>query len=126
MDIRKIIKEELTILTEVRKTGGDCYVANGRKFLDKYAFLKGYTIVHGEVAGQGNLKGISFGHCWIEDKNNVYDYSNKSEKTIPKVLYYAIGNIDYINNFFKYDLEQYQKNILKYKNWGPWDLKTKY
>jgi len=116
-DINKLIFEN-------RPGGGDCYQANGREFLNnssKYDF-----IVHGEVAGQGALSDITFGHAWLLKGNTVYDFSNGREIKVPKQLYYALGNIDKINNMFKYTFKEFQEKLLEFEHWGPWDLKTTY
>lgn len=105
---------------------GDCYDANGRYFLDNYRDDSSAKIVHGEVRGQGPLKNITFGHCWIEDGNVVIDKSNGRNIKMNKDVYYAIGNIKELNNMYKYDLKTFRKKILKYEHWGPWDLKTRY
>jgi hypothetical protein len=106
--------------------GGDCFVINGRTFLNDFSNKQNTYLVHGEVAGQGPLSGITFGHCWIEDNSNVYDFSNGRELVIPKQLYYMIGNIDKINNIYKYDNKEFLNKLNEFKTWGPWDLKTKY
>jgi hypothetical protein len=104
--------------------GGDCYVANGQEFMDR-AFIGGDSsmrLVHGEVTGQGPLEGIKYGHAWIEDGNTVYDFSNGRSIVMPKSKYYAIGQIG--DNIHVYTPKQFQKKILQYGHWGPWDLKT--
>ena len=105
-------------------SGGDCYNVAGRYLMD-HAFGEdsGLLLVHGEVGGQGPLAGIRMGHAWIEDGDMVIDNSNGTNRTIPKQLYYAIGNI---GQTFKYTMDEMRKKVLEYGHWGPWDLKTEY
>jgi len=122
----RIARELIWIATELMAaTGGDCYDANGELFVDM-AFGKGagsgLRLVHGEVTGQGPLDGVKYGHCWIEDGNTVIDVSNGRNLRMPKKLYYALGRIG--DNVIRYTVEQFRKRVLKYKHWGPWDLKT--
>lgn len=85
----------------------------------------GFLLVHGEVAGQGPLEGLTYGHGWVLDGEMVIDRSNGKDLRIPKVLYYAVGGVDHIGNVHTYTWEEAQKRILQYKHWGPWDLKTR-
>ncbi len=55
---------------------GDCYQANGNHILQQ-SFAgkgKGLVLVHGVALLQSD--GQPFGHCWLEQGNTVYDYSN--------------------------------------------------
>ena len=106
---------------------GDCYQAAIEYLWSKYAFEKPETeikIVHGEVAGQGPLEGLTFGHAWVEQGDVVVDPSNGRMVTMPRQLYYALGCISQINNMHAYDLEAVRRKILETKTYGPWDLKT--
>lgn len=105
---------------------GDCYEANGELFMNRalYGGEGGLRLVHGEVTGQGALEGINYGHCWIEDGNTVVDVSNGNSIKMPKGAYYNLGNIDGNNNMHRYNAREFQRKILKYEHWGPWDLKT--
>ncbi len=71
--------------------GGNCYDHHGRYLLGYLRDLKpgpNEVIVHGIVTNQ--IDGKPMGHCWIEDKTNVQDYSNDRAISMPKDLYYAI------------------------------------
>lgn len=81
-----------------------------------------FTLVHGEVMGRGDLAGIRFGHAWIETGGNVLEVANGKNAMFPKEVYYALGDI---KRTVKYDHKTFQERILKYKHWGPWDLRTK-
>lgn len=106
---------------------GDCYEAAGKFMME--SCLHGpdctYLLVHGEVAGQGPLEGITYGHGWVLDGDTVIDRSNGRNLRIPKALYYVLGGIDRIGNLHTYTWEEARKLILQYKHWGPWDLKTR-
>lgn len=106
-------------------SGGDCYEANGRYFMDHAVFPGGephLRLVHGEVTGQGRLDGVKYGHAWIEDGGTVIDVSNGRNLRMPKAAYYALGRID--DNIHVYTPEQFRKKVMQYKHWGPWDLVT--
>jgi hypothetical protein len=83
------------------------------------------VLVHGEVAGQGPLEGITYGHAWVLDGGTVIDRSNGRNLRIPKVVYYALGGIDHIGNLHEYTWDEARALILKFEHWGPWDLKTR-
>ena len=55
----------------------------------------------------------------------MLDFSNGKELKLPKMIYYAIGNVEWINNFYEYDAQSFHDNISRYSHWGPWDLKTR-
>lgn len=112
-------------LEKVATTGGDCYKANGGYFMDNAYRNPNLRLVHGEVMGQGDLQGISYGHCWCEDGNEVLDFSNGRDIRIDKRVYYALGQIDRLNNYFVYDQVEFSEKISEHGDWGPWDLKTK-
>ena len=105
--------------------GGDCYVANAKYFQDKFRTNKKARLVHGEVQMQNQYPVITYGHCFIVDGNVVIDVSNGRNIKMNKRLYYLLGRIDEHDNVIEYTQEDVLKNILKYKHWGPWHLKTK-
>lgn len=107
------------------KTGGDCYQANGRYFMDNYNSESSAIIVHGEVSGRGELAGMTFGHCWIEDDDECIDMSNGRNIRLPKMMYRGIGNVEWINNYYEYTYPEFLEKIISTKHWGPWDLITK-
>ena len=97
---------------------GDCYNKHGRMMMDKVnsETATGWKIVHGLVTGQGPIKGVKFGHCWLEKNGTVYDYSNNRNIVMSKAIYYSIGRIKKTNKFTG---EQFRKKILKTGTWGP-------
>jgi superoxide dismutase/GNAT superfamily N-acetyltransferase len=106
-----------------RRRNGDCYAAAGRYIMDNPD--SHLQLVHGEVSGQGALEGTTFGHAWVLDGDQVIDQSNGRNLRLPKVVYYALGGIDRIDNLHVYSREQALDRMLKHKHFGPWDLKTR-
>ena len=108
--------------------GGDCYEAAGKFIMDNCGFGNPddcqFILVHGEVMGQGPIAGIPFGHAWVLDGSTVIDKSNGRDISMPAQLYYAIGQIDSIDNIIEYPWEEARTKILDYGHWGPWDLET--
>ncbi len=85
-------------------------------------------LVHAEVQGQGKVSNLRYGHAWIEDDENVYDFSNDRELIIPKVLYYSIGDVN-INNpkkYQKYTFAEARRKMVQTRNYGCWDLDVEY
>jgi len=121
-----LLKEQNT--PPVANTGGDCYEAAVDFVMGECAFRNsdscGFTIVHGEVAGQGPLEGYTFGHAWVLKDGMVIDRSNGRDVQMPKKLYYKLGQIDRINNLWEYSWEEVRNMLLDYEHYGPWDLKT--
>ena len=109
-------------------TGGDCYEAAGKFIMDKCGFGNPddcqFILVHGEVMGQGPIAGIPFGHAWVLDGSTVIDKSNGRDLAMPMQVYYAVGQIDRIDNVIEYPWEEARTKILDYGHWGPWDLET--
>jgi len=109
-------------------TNGDCYEAAGKYIMDKCMITRedtcSFTLVHGEVMGQGPLEGVTYGHAWILDGGTVIDVSNGRNLQMPQVLYYAVGQVDNIGNLHEYTWDQARKKIVDYEHWGPWDLET--
>ena len=108
-----------------KNKAGDCYMVSA-KYLENEYFKgnKNLVLVHGEVEGQGAIRGLRYGHAWVENGDMVIDKSNGKNLEIPKVIYYSIGNIK-PNEVFKYNYEQMLKKTLESGHWGPWDLKTR-
>jgi hypothetical protein len=106
---------------------GDCYEAAGKFMMDECQLgdsCEGLTLVHGEVMGQGPVAGIPFGHAWVLDGSTDIDKSNGRDIAMPMRVYYAIGQIDRIDNVIEYPWEEARTKILDYGHWGPWDLET--
>lgn len=114
--------------------GGDCYEAAGQFCMgsvfmpEPIEFVGEPHLVHAEVKGQGKAEGIRFGHAWVEDDENVYDYSNGRRIVMPKVVYYAIGDIQTDNSlkYQRYTFPEARAKMLKTKHYGSWDIDTEY
>tara|TARA_Y100000034_G_scaffold119774_1_gene161892 strand:+ start:1482 stop:1916 length:435 start_codon:yes stop_codon:yes gene_type:complete len=137
--LREYIKE---VAAPSSNKGGDCFEAAGKYMMEKCQ-IEGCDIVlvHGEVAGQGPLRGIRYGHAWVEDSGTVIDRSNGRNLQLPKTIYYSLGQIASADmskwgkpefgqdvfsggNLHKYTWEEARKKILDSGHWGPWDLVT--
>jgi hypothetical protein len=106
---------------DTQKRLGDCYKASFNLFLEMTSDSDA-LLVQGEATGQGAIKGVLFGHAWVESRGLVFDRSNGRDIIIPQSVYYAIGHI---NRVKKYNKAQVCKMIKKYGTYGPWELKTK-
>ena len=118
----------------MRNKRGDCYYIAGQFAMDniftpKKIDYKGTPyLVHAEVQGQGKVSNLRYGHAWIEDDENVYDFSNDRELIIPKVVYYAIGDIktDNPKKYQKYTFAEARRKMVQTRNYGCWDLDVEY
>ena len=114
--------------------GGDCYEAAAQFCMgsvymaEPVEFVGEPYLVHAEVKGQGKAEGIRFGHAWVEDDENVYDYSNGRRIVMPKVVYYAIGDVQTENplKYQRYTFSEARAKMLKTKHYGSWDIETEY
>lgn len=105
------------LLTESK---GDCYQAAGRLIMNFFGD-KSVKLVHGMVNGQGALKGIRFGHAWVEYGSKILDHSNGKKQEIPKQLYYSMGDIN-PGECKYYTGTNAAKWMVKSKHWGPWQM----
>ena len=110
--------------------GGDCYVKAGSFCLlpNMHEFIGEPYLVHAEVRGQGKIEGLRYGHAWVEDDENVYDYSNGRQIVMPKQIYYLLGDIktDNPKKYQKYSFPEARAKMLKTKHYGSWDIETDY
>jgi len=98
---------------------GDCFPAAGR-WLGDHDSHGDCVMVHGVVAGLGELDGVQFPHAWVECGGDVIDPSNGNTVSMSKKKYYKLGRIQEKYSK-KYSLTETYKNMLKFKHWGPWD-----
>jgi hypothetical protein len=116
------------------KAKGDCYRAAadfcmGKWFAPKQLEFVGTPyLIHAEVKGQGMIEGIRYGHAWIEDDVNVYDFSNNREVILPKEIYYILGDVNTTDpkKYQKYTFEEARAKMLETKHYGSWDIETEY
>jgi hypothetical protein len=106
-----------------KNKGGDCFEAAGNFIVNNRHEKDDLILVHGLVTGQGAIAGIKFAHAWIEDGDLVIDKSNGRDIKIPKMLYYALGNV---KKTFRYTAEEAVEKMLDVGHYGPWDLKSEY
>lgn len=99
------------------KGKGNCYEIAGKMI----ANMPDDTLLcHGTVTGQGQVKGIRFGHAWIELNGCVIDQSNGLKICMKKERYYEIGKIKE-SKVKKYIKRDALLNLLKYKHFGLWE-----
>ena len=107
-----------------KNKNGDCYVVSYNYMMNN----QGAKLVHGLVDGQGALQGMTYNHSWVEEGNMIVDMTLPKEvqKTLPKEVYYALGNI---KTTFEYSFEELLGKAQEYETYGPWEkvlLKNKY
>ncbi len=117
-----------------KTSGGDCYEAAAKYILSVGNPVFGGTagaaanlvVVHAEVMGQGGIAGVQYGHGFVVDKSDdsVIDKSNGRDLHLPRVIYYAIGQIEYIGNIHEYTYKEVAEKMAESGHYGPWDLKT--
>lgn len=115
-----------------KTTNGDCYeiagnIAMGNISLEDKGikYIGKPYVIHAQVKGQGEIKGLLYGHAFIEDDVFVYDFSNKREIVIPKQIYYKIGEIKQVKPiYYKYTFEEANNKMLETGHYGSWELKT--
>jgi hypothetical protein len=117
---------------KVAKTG-DCYEAAGRAVSqdgDSAALMLGDSavLVHGIAVGQGQIEGRLFGHAWVEYLQDfgehkvwfVYDNANGRDLSMPRDLYYVLGQI-HDKHQLRYSKEEAHKEMLCSGHFGPWE-----
>jgi hypothetical protein len=113
------------------KVKGDCYLVAGQLALEiknKDIDYKGTPyLVHAEVKHSA-IDGLRYGHAFIEDDENVYDFSNNREIIMPKQLYYYFGDINPRDKkkYRKYTFKQAKEKMLSTGNYGCWDIEVDY
>lgn len=100
-----------------KQARGDCYKVSYQLF-SKLWRVKGVRLVHGNVVGQGTIKGLVYGHGWVELNGYVLDFSNGMYRCIPRDVYYAIGKIQKV---IRYNKKQVREHAIKYQTYGAWE-----
>jgi hypothetical protein len=114
-----------------RRGAGDCFVVAGtivsdfdrqpedlRALVDALGGPGMLRLVHGVVTGTADgLKGVRFGHAWVEIADLVIDRSSGNDAVLPAGLYYAVGNAVPVARF---DQRAAREQVLRRKHWGPW------
>lgn len=92
---------------------GDCY----KNSFDYVTKNRGWVLVHGIPLGTGgSAEGLRYGHAWVECDGVVYDPT--VDVVLPKIIYYALGNIEYA---VEYTVQQALDKVLEWEHYGPWD-----
>lgn len=113
------------------KTKGDCYLVAGQLALEiknnDIDYIGTPYLVHAEVKHSA-IEGLRYGHAFIEDDENVYDFSNNREIIIPKQLYYYFGDINPRDKkkFRKYTFKEAREKMLSTGHYGCWDIEVDY
>jgi len=106
---------------------GDCYQAAFQLIMDRAIFgdASCLTLVHGVVTGQGPIKGVKYGHAWVEDNSGpiaiVIDASNDNYVEMPAYAYYRLGKI---KQTIRYTWEEARKEAQEHEHYGPWQGET--
>lgn len=99
--------------------GGDCYEVALGVLLD-FGSGSDAVLCHGVPLGTGGeAKGLRFGHAWVEVGDMVIDRSNGHDVEMPRVLYYAIGNIE-PERVRRYNWREAAERALSTEHSGPW------
>jgi len=82
------------------------------------------TVCHGEVEGQGALRGRRFGHAWCEralpGATIVTDASNGRMLSMSQTEYYMLGRID-AESVKRYDAREVNELLVEHEHFGPWE-----
>ena len=116
------IKEIIAEAKKKTASDGDCFEVAGKNMIHPQD--PNIMLVHAFVSGQGPLSGKRFEHAWNEIGDEVIDNSNGRNIHMPKMLYYAIGNINPKdpNEYRSYNNEQALEYLKTTEHWGPWEL----
>lgn len=115
---------------------GDCFLTANRIIMEEMSGGKlsvpidntkpeHWRIVHAIVSGQGKLKGRRYVHAFLLYRDSlVADQSNGNDITLPRKMYYEMGNIDkkLKGGYFEYTIEEAKKKMLASGHHGPWDI----
>jgi len=111
---------------------GNCYEATGEFLMDKafHGEHAGYTLVHGRPTLQVPPF-IEYGHAWIEFSVDIEGGGPFADSlvmcvdvdrgnTLPRPLFYALGNID-PDQCFRYTYPDLARWVTETGHWGPWE-----
>lgn len=98
------------ILKESMKDNlGKCYELSWQYVTRKHD----YNLIHGYITQKQT--NITIDHAWTEKGDEVYD--PVMEKSFPKVVYYALFNVEIAKI---YTSSEANKNGAKFGTYGPW------
>lgn len=104
---------------EAIKPTGECY-QQSFDYIGKHMDNESLRLVQGNVTGQGKIKGVRYGHSWIEKGDVVIDTS-RGNKKYPKDFYYALGEIKE-SEVKRYTPKQAMEMAVETKHYGPWEV----
>lgn len=85
-----------------------------------------FRVVHGlPIATGGPAEGERYWHAWIEVNGDdvgravVLDYSNGKEAHIPRILFYAVGQLAE-EHVWRFTLAESEQLFRKHRHCGPW------
>lgn len=105
----------ITALQAEQSWKGQCYHVAA-----DLAGVLGLTLVHGEPLGDGGeVKGVRYGHAWVEYGGLVIDATLDGGLFMPVETYYRLGNI------VEADVRRYNPRdaatfLALFKHYGPW------
>ncbi len=111
-------------MTKKNKKLGDCFENSVELMMENRGV--DFILVHGLVTGTGgDVVGMRYVHAWVELGNIVIDTSREINNPIirAKNNYYEIGKIK-VSETKRYNLKEIGDMILKYKVYGPWEIKA--
>lgn len=96
---------------------GDCYVVAARLVTGDGA-PEDALLCHGTCTGHGPIKGITFGHAWVEWYGMVVEQSNGHDAVLPRDVYYEAGRC---REVVRYTPDEARRMMQKHGHYGPWE-----
>lgn len=115
-------QERIDHVKEHHADTGDCFDA-AYKWIVRYGNSSS-RLVHAEVAGQGELDGVTFGHAYVIHDGFAYDNTNGRNLCLPVGLYESVGRIREIGNVKEYTMKQAMKLANVSGHSGPWEFES--
>lgn len=85
--------------------------------------LKDCVLVHAEVAGEGELEGMTLGHAWVEyEERWAIDLSNGRIIVMLLDRYRRHCQVESIGNEFRYSLQEAFEWADETGHYGAWEL----
>ena len=122
--VRTATMDLIKKMTKKNKKLGDCFENSVELMMENRGV--DFILVHGLVTGTGgDVVGMRYVHAWVELGNIVIDTSREINNPIirAKNNYYEIGKIK-VSETKRYNLKEIGDMILKYKVYGPWEIKA--
>lgn len=112
--VDSLLESSKKVFKKKCQPSGNCYsqAANAQTFGPK-----GWLLVHGRPTLQ-RPPFVEYGHAWLEKGELVNDPSTNSK--MPRMLYYALGQIDHRSNLI-YTADEAREFMLLTEHFGPWE-----